>query len=61
MHSVLRTGSMVTDLSTGKSGFVISETGSTSTVTDSDGKLHQFLRSGSMTTDLTTGSTYFSI
>ena len=46
LHQVLRTGSMLTDLSTGRSGFVISESGDTSTVTDQRGGMHQFLRNG---------------
>lgn len=61
LHQVMRNGSVVTDLSTGQTGFVISDSGSTSMVTDQNGQLHQFMKNGSMTTDLTTGNTYFEI
>ena len=61
MHQVTRTGDMLTDLSTGQTGFVISDSGGTSLVSDSKGHMHQLMRSGSMTTDLTTGATYFEI
>jgi hypothetical protein len=61
MHQVMRNGSLVTDLSTGQSGFVISDSGGTAMVTDQQGQLHQLLKNGSMTTDLTTGKTYFEI
>jgi hypothetical protein len=61
VHQVMRTGGLVTDLSTGRSGFVVSESGDLSMVTDQRGRLHQLLRNGSMTTDLTTGKTYFEI
>ena len=61
MHQVMRTGSVVTDLSTGRTGFVISDSGSTSMVTDQHGNLHQLMRNGSMTTDLSTGKSYFEI
>jgi hypothetical protein len=61
MHQVLRTGNLVTDLSTGQSGFVLSESGGTAMVTDQQGRLHQLLKNGSMTTDLTTGKTCFEI
>lgn len=61
MHQVTRTGDLITDLSTGKSGFVISDAGGMSMVTDGRGDLHQVMRNGSMSTDLTTGTTYFEI
>ena len=61
MHQVMRTGNLVTDLSTGQSGFVVSEDGGTSMVTDHQGRLHQIMKNGSMSTDLTTGKTYFEI
>jgi hypothetical protein len=61
MHQVTRNGSMVTDLTTGATGFVISDSGGTSMVTDQNGQLHQFMKNGSMTTDLSTGKTYFEI
>ncbi|MBW4042909.1 MAG: hypothetical protein HIU86_12425 [Acidobacteria bacterium] len=61
MHQVTRNGSVVTDLSTGRSGFVVSDSGSTAMVTDQHGDLHQFMRNGSMTTDLSTGRSWFEI
>jgi hypothetical protein len=61
MHQVVRNGSMLTDLSTGQSGFVISDSGGTSMVTDQNGRLHQFIKNGGMTTDLSTGKSYFEI
>ena len=61
MHQVARTGDLVTDLNTGRSGFVISEAAGMSLVTDQRGRLHQVIKNGSMSTDLTTGTTYFEI
>lgn len=61
LHQVMRTGSMLTDLSTGRSAFVVSDSGSSSLVTDSRGRMHQLLRNGSMTTDLSTGATWFEV
>ena len=61
MHQVTRTGSVINDLSTGRSGFVLSDGDGMSIVSDDRGHVHQFLRNGSMTTDLTTGKTYFEI
>lgn len=61
MHQMTRTGSMITDLSTGRTGFVLSDSDGSATVTDSQGGLHQIITNGSMSTDLTTGTTYFEI
>ena len=61
LHQVMRNGSVVTDLSTGRSGFVISESGGNSLVSDDRGGLHQLMKNGSITTDLSTGKTYFEI
>jgi hypothetical protein len=61
MHQVTRTGSVITDLSTGQTGFVVSDNGDMSMVTDQRGQLHQLMKNGSMTTDLSTGKTYFEI
>lgn len=61
MHQVMRTGDLINDLSTGRSGFVVSDDGGMSMVTDERGQLHQFMKNGSVTTDLTTGATYFEI
>ncbi|WP_375389665.1 hypothetical protein [uncultured Amnibacterium sp.] len=61
LHQVIRCGSTLTDVSTGRSAFVISDSGGTSLVADQDGRLHQYMKNGSMTTDLTTGATYFEI
>lgn len=61
LHQVMRTGSLLNDLSTGASGIVVSDSGGTSLVTDQNGQLHQLIRNGSMTTDLSTGATYFEI
>lgn len=61
MHQITRNGSVVTDLSTGQTGFVVSDSGDLSMVTDQQGRLHQLMRNGSMTTDLSTGRTYFEI
>jgi hypothetical protein len=61
IHQIMRNGSVVTDLSTGRSGFVISDDGGTSLVTDQDGQLHQLMKNGSMTTDLSTGTSSFEI
>lgn len=61
LHQVIRTGDLVTDLSTGQSGFVVSDASGLSMVTDQRGRLHQIVKNGSMSTDLTTGATYFEI
>jgi hypothetical protein len=61
LHQVTRTGDMVTDLSTGRSGFVVSDAGGFSMVADQRGTLHQIIKNGSVSTDLTTGTTYFEI
>lgn len=61
MHQVTRTGAMLTDLSAGRTGFVISDSGGTSLVSDSKGQLHQLMRNGSMITDLSTGATSFEV
>ena len=59
LHQVVRTGGLVTDLSTGQSGFVLSDDNGFSMITDQRGTLHQIVKNGGMTTDLTTGATYF--
>lgn len=61
MRQVTRTGALITDLSTGKSGFVVSDAGGMSMATDERGGLHQIVENGSMSTDLTTGTTYFEV
>lgn len=61
LHQVTRNGSVVTDLSTGRSGFVISDSGDSALVSDDRGGLHQFIKNGSITTDLSTGKSYFEI
>ncbi len=61
LHQVVRTGELVTDLSTGQSGFVLSDDNGFSMVADQRGNLHQIVKNGSMSTDLTTGRTYFEI
>jgi hypothetical protein len=61
LHQVMRNGAVVTDLSTGRSGFVISDGDDVSMVTDHRGQVHQYMRNGNMTTDLTTGKTYFEL
>ena len=61
VHQVMRTGNEITDLTTGQSGFVISDDGDLSMVSDQQGQLHQIIKNGSMSTDLTTGTTYFEI
>ena len=58
---MVRTGELVTDLSTGQSGFVLSDDNGFSLVADQRGNLHQIVKNGSMSTDLTTGKTYFEI
>ena len=61
LHQVMRTGDLITDLTTGRSGFVVSDASGLSMVTDQRGELHQVLKNGSISTDLTTGTTYFEI
>lgn len=61
MHQVVRTGSLITDVSTGRSGFVVSDAGGMSMISDDRGQLHQIIKNGSVSTDLTTGETYFEI
>jgi hypothetical protein len=61
LHQVLRTGSVVTDLGTGRSGFVISEDRGGATIADDRGGLHQVIRTGSVSTDLSTGKTWFEL
>lgn len=60
-HQIVRSGSLLNDLSTGESAFVISDRGGTSLVSDQRGQLHQLIKNGNMTTDLSTGATYFEI
>lgn len=55
------TGDLVTDLNTGRSGFVVSDGNGISMVTDQRGGLHRIMKNGSMSTDPTTGTTYFEI
>ena len=61
MHQVMRTGELINDLTTGQSGFIVSDAGGISLVTDQRGGLHQIMKNGSVSTDLTTGTTYFEI
>lgn len=61
LHQVTRTGDVVTDLSTGRSSFVISEDAGTALVSDGRGRLHDLIKNGSVTTDITTGKTWFEI
>ena len=61
LHQVTRDGDVVTDLSTGRTGFVVSESDGSSTVSDDRGRLHHVVRTGSMRTDLTTGTTWFEL
>lgn len=61
LHQVTRTGNLLTDLTTGQTGFVVSDAGGTSMVTDQRGRLHQIMKNGSVSTDVTTGTTYFEV
>lgn len=60
-HQVIRNGAALTDVSTGQTGFVLSDSEGFAMVVDQQGGLHQIVKNGSMSTDLTTGSTYFEI
>jgi hypothetical protein len=61
MHQVMRNGDLLTDLSTGKTGFVVSDSDGMALITDQQGRMHQVITTGGMSTDLTTGATYFEI
>jgi hypothetical protein len=61
LHQVMRNGDLVTDLSAGRSGYVINESAGFTTVADDRGQTRTFIETGGITTDLSTGKSYFEI